>query len=110
MSYTIILTARFKRGFKSISKKYKSLEKDVDGLVESLLINPVQGKPLGKDCYKIRLKIISKGKGKSGGGRIITCVKVLNEIIYFLLIYDKSNKEAIPDKELDDALQEADLL
>lgn len=32
------------------------------------------GIPLGKNCYKIRLKISSKNSGKSGGARIITHV------------------------------------
>jgi hypothetical protein len=28
--------------------------------------NPTQGTPLGKDCYKIRMAISSKNKGKNG--------------------------------------------
>ena len=110
MSYSIELTARFKRDFKYISRKYKSLQKDVDWLADTLQTDPVQGEPLGKDCYKIRIKITSKGKGKSGGGRVITCVKIMKEIIYLLLIYDKSDKESISDKELDAVLKEAGLL
>ena len=71
MSFSIELTGRFKRDFKQIARKFKSLEKDIDELTDSLQENPLQGIPLGKDCYKIRLKITSKGKGKSGGGRIL---------------------------------------
>ena len=53
-----------------------------------------------KDCYKIRMAITSKGKGKSGGARIITFVYVVEETIYLLSIYDKSETTSISDKEL----------
>jgi hypothetical protein len=78
-------------------------------LIGSLEKKPIQGKPLGKDCYKIRMSITSKSKGKSGGSRVITCVKVVEQDVYLLTIYDKSEKENISDKELDELLQLAGL-
>jgi len=110
MSYSIGLTQKFERDFKFLSKKYKSIEKDPDELFDSLIKNPFIGTPPGKDCYKVRVKITSKGKGKSGGGRLITCVKVINEKIYLLTLYDKSQQATISDKELDNMLKEAGLL
>ncbi len=55
------------------------------------------GTPIGKDCYKIRVLITSKGKGKgkSGGARVITYVRIVKSNVYLLDIYDKSNKAAI---------------
>ena len=50
--------------------------------------------------YKIRLAIPSKGKGKSGGARVITYVKVTINSVYLVSIYDKSEDDAITDKEL----------
>ncbi|MBN4049597.1 type II toxin-antitoxin system RelE/ParE family toxin [Bacteroidales bacterium AH-315-N07] len=64
---------------------------------------------MGKDCYKIRLTIKSKSKGKRGGGRVITCVKVLKQNVYLLAIYDKSDKESISDKELNKLLKQVGL-
>lgn len=55
---------------------------------------------MGKDFYKIRLNILSKGKGKSGGARIITCVKIAKGVVYLASIYDKSEKSSITDSEL----------
>jgi hypothetical protein len=55
---------------------------------------------LGRDCYKIRIAIASKGKGKSGGARVITCVVVMEKEVYLLYIYDKSEQSDISDKEL----------
>jgi hypothetical protein len=56
------------------------------------------------------MAISSKGKGKSGGSRVITCVKIINQTAYLLTIYDKSDKENIPDKELDELLSLAGIL
>jgi hypothetical protein len=79
-------------------------------LFESLEEEPEQGTALGKDCYKIRMGIASKGKGKSGGARVITCVKIVAENIFLLTIFDKSDKEDISDKELKELLKVAGLL
>jgi hypothetical protein len=78
-------------------------------LREELLENPLIGSPLGKDCYKVRMAIGSKNKGKSGGGRIITCVKIVRETIYLLSVYDKGEKEDLDDGELDNLLKNAGL-
>ena len=53
-----------------------------------------------KDCYKIRMAITSKGKGKSGGARLITFVYISDQTIYLLSIYDKSETVTISDKQL----------
>ncbi|HEY9123376.1 MAG TPA: type II toxin-antitoxin system RelE/ParE family toxin [Bacteroidales bacterium] len=105
MSYNLIITPAFERDAKPLLKKYKSLKTDLAGLFESLENEPSQGKPLGKDCYKIRLAISSKGKGKSGGARVITCVKITSDKVFLLSIYDKSEKEDISDKELNELLK-----
>lgn len=105
MSYNLIITPAFERDAKPLLKKYQSLKTDLAGLFESLENEPSQGKPLGKDCYKIRLAISSKGKGKSGGARVITCVKITSDKIFLLSIYDKSEKEDISDKELNELMK-----
>jgi hypothetical protein len=101
MSHKVVATSNFEKEFKRLAKKYKSLKGDIAPLFESLEMQPEQGKSLGKGCYKIRLAISIKGKGKSGGARIITCVKVTPEAVVLLTIYDKSEKEDITDKELE---------
>ncbi len=53
----------------------------------------------------IRLAVASKGKGKSGGARVITCVHPLQTSVYLFTIFDKSEQENIPDKELEELLQ-----
>lgn len=79
-------------------------------MTEALQANPIMGEPLGKDCYKVRMAISSKNKGKSGGARLITCVKIVHETIYLLSIYDKSEQETIADEEIDAVLISLGLL
>jgi len=81
-SYNIVVTSNFKKEVKKLSKKYKSLKNDLIEFISNLEENPQAGVPLGKDCYKIRMAIKSKGKGKSGGSRVITCVKIVSTTIY----------------------------
>ena len=102
MAFHIIPNKSFLSDLKTLSKKYPSLKDDVN----SLKINPKIGEPLGKDCYKIRLAIKSKNKGKSSGGRLITCVKVIQSTVYLLSVYDKSDFKSISEKDLKERLKE----
>jgi len=69
-------------------------------LFTSLKQNPQQGTPLGSNCYKIRIAIASKGKGKSGGARVITHLQIVQTKIYLLSVYDKSDQSDIKDSDL----------
>lgn len=74
-------------------------------LVQELKENPEQGTPIGKNCFKIRLGIASKGKGKSGGARVIANFVVTDSTVFLLAIYDKSERENLSDKELSELLR-----
>lgn len=100
MSFNVIVTEPFERKLKRLAKKHKSLKADLVLLIEQLAENPTLGTPIGKECYKIRLSITSKGKGKSGGARMITYVRVISENVFLIDIYDKSEQATISDKEL----------
>jgi hypothetical protein len=110
MSFNVIVTSGFIKQAKNIGKKHPSLKSDIEVLIVSLELNPVQGEPLGKGCYKVRMAIASKGKGKRSGARVITCVKVVDQDVYLISIFDKSDKESISDNELDELLILAGLL
>ena len=100
MSFNVLATSLFEKELKALIKKYPSIVSDITKLVSTLKKEPTTGTSLGKDCYKIRMAISAKGKGKSGGARVITCVKVVNNNVYLLSIYDKSDKDSIDDKIL----------
>jgi mRNA-degrading endonuclease RelE of RelBE toxin-antitoxin system len=100
MSYSVLTVPPFDRQLKRLAKKYRSIKDDVAELGKQLAENPTMGKTIRKDCYKIRLAIISKGKGKSAGARVITYVHIDQSNIYLLTIYDKSEQEDISDNEI----------
>jgi len=81
-------------------KKFPSLKSEYSDIIDLLLENPKTGIPIGHDCYKIRISIESKGKGKSGGARIITYIYVQGSILFLIAIYDKSERADITDAEL----------
>lgn len=100
MAYEIRTLPSFEKDVKPLLRKYPSLKKEILALIDSLEQQPVQGTPLGNNFFKIRLAIKSKGKGKSGGARVITSVKVANEKVFLASIYDKSDAGNISDEVL----------
>jgi len=106
MIYNIIAIPTFRKEFKRLARKYQSLKDDLAILFDSLETNPQQGIALGNNCYKIRIAITSKGKGKSGGARVITNIVIAEETVYLLSIYDKSDKETLTDIELEELLKQ----
>jgi len=104
MSYKIEITRHFEREAKSLLKKYVSLKGELRELGKELSENPEKGTPLGNNVYKIRLAIASKGRGKSGGARVITYLKTEQGYVYLLSIYDKGERDTISDKEIEKIL------
>jgi hypothetical protein len=105
MNYDVLAIPPFDKQLRRLVKKYPSLKKEFGDLLKSLEKGPGQGIALGNSCFKIRLAIASKGKGKSGGARVITNFVVTNATVYLLAIYDKSEKENLTDKELNELLK-----
>ena len=81
-------------------KKYPSLKSELDRLFKELSTTPTLGISLGNNIYKIRIAIASKGRGKSGGGRVMSFVKVVDNVVLLFSIYDKSEKDSISDSEI----------
>ena len=106
MSFKVKTIPKFESELKRLAKKFPSLKFEFIALVQSLKITPTQGSPLGQNCFKIRMSIASKGKGKSGGGGVITYYAVSEATIFLLAIFDKSERESMPDKELKELLKE----
>ena len=99
---TFKTTKDFDREAKQLAKKYPSLAADIRGLKADLTENPHLGTSLGDNTYKVRMAISSKKTGKSGGARVITCVKIVEDTIHLLTMYDKSEMGNISDAYLDE--------
>jgi mRNA-degrading endonuclease RelE of RelBE toxin-antitoxin system len=115
MIVNVIATPNFQREAKKLIKKYRTLKGELADLISELEQEPKTGTLITENVYKIRLAVKSKGKGKSGGMRIITYVEaelVQTEDttdVYLLSIYDKSNYENVSEallKSLVEDIQE----
>lgn len=100
MNYSVITIHTFDKQAKRLLKKYPSLKSELKELINSLKFNPTQGSPLGNNTYKIRVSIASKGKGKSGGARVITHLYIQNTTVILLSIFDKAEQSNITEKEI----------
>jgi len=109
MSYNIIPTHRFEKELKRLAKKFPSLKNEFARLMVVLSVNPESGTFIGNNCYKIRLAISAKGKGKSGGARVITYLYIETETVYLLTIYDKGEKADLKPNELHDMIESLEL-
>jgi mRNA-degrading endonuclease RelE of RelBE toxin-antitoxin system len=98
MSFSIRTIPNYTENSKKNYEKYPSLIGDFEKVLQEPTLNPQFGNSTGKDCFKIRLAISSKNKGKSGGARIITCVKIHDEVITLISVNDKSEQADIPSK------------
>lgn len=109
MNFNVEIATDAGADLKRLTKKHRSFKKEFADLLATLEENPVQGEPLGKDCFKVRLAISSKQRGKSGGARVITCVKVIDERVVILSVYDKSEADTIKSKDIEHRLRNAGL-
>lgn len=101
----IRISEEFRIAFKRLKKRHKSLETDFEQLLASLLLDPMQGVELEGGARKVRLAITSKGRGKSGGARVIIRVRIVADELQLLYIYDKADFNNINDAYLRDVMR-----
>ncbi len=99
------ISDEFKTAYKRLKKKHKSLDADFEALLMSLQENPRQGVELHEDIWKIRMNITSKGRGKSGGARVIIRLRIVMNELQLIYIYDKADFENVSDAYLRDILK-----
>lgn len=109
MNWMIDFTTEFSKGAKVLKKRYKSFMKDLEDFKDSIIKNPFQGSELVPGIRKVRMIIESKGKGKSGGARVITLTYYVSEAegkVHFLIIYDKSDADTVDVKVVQEYVAE----
>ena len=108
MNYSVKTAKSFDKEIKRLGKRYTSIADDYATLLEELTLNPHLGTDLGSGFRKIRMRIASKGKGKSGGARVITFTVIASvdeTEINLLYIYDKSERSSITIHEMEELLR-----
>lgn len=94
MNFKIEATKYFRKNLKILSKRHRSMKDDFEEFAKSLQVNPFQGDELSPGIRKIRMAITSKGRGKSGGARVITYTVLITENegnVFLIDIYDKAD-------------------
>ena len=95
---TISVSDDFAKDAKRLAKKYPSFKQDYKDFLLSIKNNPLQGDEITKNIRKIRMAIKAKGKGKSGGARVITfniLTDIKNGHMVCLLLYDKEDASTV---------------
>lgn len=113
MEYNIITARTFDKEVKRLRKRYSSIGKDLEVLFAELSDNPTAGIDLGGGFRKIRMRIASKGRGKSGGARVITftvVATVSKTDIVLLYIYDKAERSSISKTDIENLLERNELM
>ena len=106
----VIILPSFDKSSKRLIKKYKSLASEISGFIFLTEKEGAQGILLGNGIYKARLAVKSKGKGKSGGLRVVSyhelLVSVKNSTVYLVTIYDKNEISLLSKAEIERILRE----
>ena len=104
--YEIIEVAAYTKAIKKQAKKYRHIDEDIDNFLENVLSEDDLGISLGDDVYKVRIANSDKQKGKSSGYRLITYLKFVDNELYLLYIYDKSDLASLSEHEIDRLIKE----
>jgi len=101
----VIILPSFEKGAKRLIKKYKSLVDEISSFILKTENEGIQGISLGNGIYKSRLAVESKGKGKSGGLRVISYSELFfslhDNTIYLVAIYDKREISSMNKSEIE---------
>ena len=107
-SIEIFLTSRFKKDLSQLAKRYRSIRKDLEPLVEQLKSGEVLGDQisgLNNQVFKVRLKNSNIQKGKSAGYRVIYYVKTEASVV-LVTIYSKSDTSDIENNVIEKIIKE----
>ena len=86
---------------KKLKKRYKHIEKDYIDFINSIKSIDDLGINLGNNIFKVRIANSDKNRGKSSGYRLISYLKLIENELYVIYIYDKSDMENINENEID---------
>lgn len=98
---TIRDTETFNKAVKKLKKKFRNIEKDYLAFINDIETDEDLGIYLGDGIYKTRIANSDKNSGKSGGYRLISYLKIIDNELYLMYIYDKSDFENISETAID---------
>ena len=105
--FEVLLTPQFQKDLKQLAKRYRSIRKDLEPLLEKLKAGEITGDPLvglNREVFKLRLKNSDISKGKSAGYRIIYYIKTKTNIV-LVTIYSKSDLSDISNQFVEEIIR-----
>lgn len=103
MSYKISVTQRFGKELKRLVKRLPAAKEQFAEFSKTLQANPLQGSPVGHNCFRLTLAI---GGARKGTTKLCVYTHIIGEVVYLLTIYDKAEAEIISEKALLKPLEE----
>ncbi|MEO1125004.1 MAG: type II toxin-antitoxin system RelE/ParE family toxin [Cyanobacteria bacterium J06639_16] len=100
--YEIRFTDEFKDRVRSLAKRYRGIQADLEPLLQTLSFGNLIGDQIagtGYTTFKVRLKNSNIKKGKSAGYRVIYQLRE-SAIILLVTIYSKSDQDSIPEGKI----------
>jgi len=97
--------SKFDKEVKKLSKKYNLIKQDLQNFILNFDTVHKESTVIKNNLHKVRLVNSNKNKGKSSGYRIYYYLKV-NDTIYLLTIYDKSQISSINENSLNQYINE----
>lgn len=94
-------TETFNKAVKRLKKRFRTIEKDCQTFIDSIATDEDLGIHLGNGVYKVRIPNSDKQSGKSGGYRLISYLKLIDNALYLMYIYDKSDLDNVSENEID---------
>ena len=104
-------TSSFKRRLKALTKRYRSIQQDLQPIIQELQSSNFIGDKISGTAttvLKVRAKNSDIPTGKSGGYRIIYQL-VSPKLVLLLLIYAKSDQTDIGSDEIKTAIEKVSL-
>ena len=98
-------TPLFDKEAKKLSKKYNLIKSDLRDFLDNFDDNHTHSTKINTNLFKIRLANSNKNRGKSAGYRIYYYLKI-EDTVFLLTIYDKSQKPSINEDILDIYIKE----
>jgi mRNA-degrading endonuclease RelE of RelBE toxin-antitoxin system len=95
----------FSKQLKKLAKKYKNIKKDLLEFMNDFDEIHQKAISIKTNIFKVRVKNSDKNKGKSAGYRIYYYLKI-NEKVFLLTIYDKSEIEMINEEILNKMIKD----
>ena len=101
----------FKKNIKKLEKKYRSIEEDLEPLIQQLESGETPGDRISGNkypVYKVRVKNSDNKKGQSSGYRVIYYT-VTPAAILLITIYSKSDRANISNREIEDLIEQEEI-